>query len=429
VIFDLKFPLEFEEIDPMAATPSIDPAQFLHEQLAAASPDLLRSMVAMFIEALMSAEADAVCGAPYGQPSPERTNQRNGYRHRDFDTRAGTIDVAIPKLRQGSYFPDWLLERRRRAEAALTSVVATCYLLGVSTRRMEKLVESLGITRLSRSQVSRMAADLDAQVEAFRTRPLDAGPYTFVAADALVLKVRESGRVVNIHALLAVGVNTDGHREILGLQVTSAEDGAGWLGFFRDLTARGLSGVALVTSDAHRGLVEAIGATLPGAAWQRCRTHYAANLMAATPKSSWPWVKTLLHSVYDQPDAGSVHAQFDRIIEALAGKLPAVADHLETARADVLAFTAFPKGLWRQIWSNNPQERLNREIRRRTDVVGIFPDRDALIRLVGAVLAEQHDEWTEGRRYLGLDLLAHARTDLTPPVPDTKENSIPALSA
>jgi putative transposase len=429
VIFDLKFPLEFEEIDPMAATPSIDPAQFLHEQLAAASPDLLRSMVAMFIEALMSAEADAVCGAPYGQPSPERTNQRNGYRHRDFDTRAGTIDVAIPKLRQGSYFPDWLLERRRRAEAALTSVVATCYLLGVSTRRMEKLVESLGITRLSRSQVSRMAADLDAQVEAFRTRPLDAGPYTFVAADALVLKVREAGRVVNVHALIAVGVNADGHREILGLQVTSAEDGAGWLGFFRDLTARGLSGVALVTSDAHRGLIEAIGATLPGAAWQRCRTHYAANLMAATPKSSWPWVKTLLHSVYDQPDAEAVHAQFDRIIEALAGKLPAVADHLETARADVLAFTAFPKGLWRQIWSNNPQERLNREIRRRTDVVGIFPDRDALIRLVGAVLAEQHDEWTEGRRYLGLDLLARARTDLTPPVPDTKENSIPALSA
>jgi putative transposase len=354
VIFDLKFPLEFEEIDVMAAKPSIDLARFLHEQLAAASPDLLRSMVAMFIDALMSAEADAVCGADYGQPSPERSNQRNGYRYREFDTRAGTIEVAIPKLRQGSYFPDWLLERRRRAEAALTSVVATCYLLGVSTRRMEKLVESLGITRLSRSQVSRMAVDLDAQVEAFRTRPLDQGPYTFVAADALVLKVREAGRVVNIHALLAVGVNADGHREILGLQLSSAEDGAGWLGFFRDLTARGLTGVRLVTSDAHRGLVEAIGATLPGAAWQRCRTHYAANLMSATPKASWPWVKTLLHSVYDQPDAEAVHAQFDRVLTALVDKLPAVADHLETARADVLAFTAFPKGLWRQIWSNNP---------------------------------------------------------------------------
>ena len=254
-----------------------------------------------------------------------------------------------------------------------------------------------------------MAKDLDGQVEAFRTRPLDAGPYTFLAADALVLKVCEGGRTVNVHALLAVGVNSDGYREILGLHVTSAEDGAGWLGFFRDLTARGLSGVALVTSDAHRGLVEAIGATLPGASWQRCRTHYAANLMAATPKSAWGWVKALLHSVYDQPDAEAVHAQFDRILDALADKLPAVAAHLDAAQADILAFTAFPKPAWRQIWSNNPQERLNREIRRRTDVVGIFPDRTAPVRLVGAVLAEQHDEWTEQRRYLGLDILAKSR--------------------
>jgi putative transposase len=251
-----------------------------------------------------------------------------------------------------------------------------------------------------------MAAELDAVVEDFRTRPLDAGPYTFVAADALVLKVREGGRVVNVHALLAAGVNADGHREILGLQVTSAEDGAGWLAFFRDLTARGLAGVALVTSDAHRGLAGAIGATLPGASWQRCRTHYAANLMSATPKASWPWVKTMLHSVYDQPDAASVHAQYDRLVDAVQEKLPKVAAHLDAARADVLAFTGFPKEIWPQIWSNNPQERLNREIRRRTDVVGIFPGRDALIRLVGAVLAEQHDEWTEGRRYLGLDVLA-----------------------
>src|SRR5215471_11950307 len=233
----------------MAAKPSIDPASMLHDQLASASPDLLRSLLTTFLDTLMSADADAICGAPYGVPSPDRVNVRNGYRHRDFDTRVGTLDVAIPRLRSGSYFPDWLLERRRRAEAALTSVVATCYLLGVSTRRMEKLVED------------------------FRTRPLDAGPYTFVAADALVLKVREGGRVVNVHALLAAGVNRDGHREILGLQVTSAEDGAGWLGSFRDLTARGLAGVALVTSDAHRGLTDAIGATLPGTSWQRCRTH------------------------------------------------------------------------------------------------------------------------------------------------------------
>jgi len=338
----------------MTAPSIIDPTEFLHEQLSQASPDLLRQMLTTFINTLMSADADAVCGATWGERSDARTNTRNGYRHRDFDTRAGTIDVAIPKLRNGSYFPDWLLERRRRAERALTTVVATCYLLGVSTRRMEKLVESLGITRLSKSQVSVMAQDLDSQVAEFRSRPLDQGPYTFVAADALVLKVREGGRVVNVHALLATGVNADGHREILGLQVSSAEDGAGWLGFFRDLTARGLTGVKLVTSDAHAGLVAAIGATLPGATWQRCRTHYAANLMAATPKSSWPWVRALLHSVYDQPDATSLHAQFDRVLDALAEKLPKVAEHLDTARADVLAFTGFPREIWRQIWSNNP---------------------------------------------------------------------------
>src|SRR5687768_11191129 len=233
----------------MTATQSIDLPGWMAEQLSQASPDLLRAMLQAFAEALMSADADAVCGAGYGQRNPDRTNTRNGYRRRGWDTRAGSIDLAVPKLREGSYFPDWLLERRRRAESALVSVVATSYLLGVSTRRMEKLVQTLGITGLSKSQVSEMAKDLDSQVEAFRTRPLDAGPYTFVAADALVLKVREAGRTVNVHALLATGVNADGYREILGLHVTSAEDGAGWLAFFRDLTARGLTGVALVTSD------------------------------------------------------------------------------------------------------------------------------------------------------------------------------------
>jgi putative transposase len=413
----------------MAAGPSIDVSGWLEEQLAQASPDLLRAMVTTFAGALMGAEADAICGAGYGERSEERTNTRNGYRRREWDTRAGSISLAIPKLRQGSYFPDWLLERRRRAEVALVTVVATSYLLGVSTRRMEKLVETLGITRLSKSQVSEMAKDLDAQVEAFRTRPLDAGPYTFLAADALVLKVRENGRIVNVHALLATGVNAEGYREILGLHVTTSEDGAGWLGFFRDLAARGLSGVALVTSDAHRGLTEAIGATLPGAAWQRCRTHYAANLMSVTPKSAWGWVRALLHSVYDQPDAASVHAQFARVLDALAEKLPQVAAHLDDARADILAFTAFPKAIWRQIWSNNPQERLNREIRRRTDVVGIFPGRDALIRLVGAVLAEQHDEWTEMRRYIGLDILAKSRTATTPATSTTEEVTLTAITA
>ena len=411
----------------MTAVPSIDPAQFLTEQLDQASPDLLRDLLTTFVNALLSAQADAVCGAGYGERTPERVNSRNGYRHRDLDTRLGTLDVAVPKLRQGSLYPDWLLERRKRAERALTSVVATCYLLGVSTRRMDKLVQTLGITGLSKSQVSVMARELDEHVEQFRTRRLtDAGPFTFVAADALVLKVREGGRVVPVHVLVATGVNADGHREILGVQVTSSEDGAGWLGFFRDLTARGLGGVKLVTSDAHAGLVSAIGATLPGAAWQRCRTHYAANLMSATPKSSWGWVKALLHSIYDQPDAEAVHAQFDRVVDALAEKLPAVADHLEEARADILAFTAFPKEIWRQIWSNNPNERLNREIRRRTDVVGIFPNRDAVIRLVGAVLVEQHDEWAVGRRYVSHDAIRRSQLTIIDP---TKEDPQGSLSA
>ena len=398
----------------MTAARIVDPAGVLGEALSGASPDLMRHLLGTVINSLLSAEADAVCGAEWGQPSLNRVNQRNGYRYRELDTRVGTLDVAIPKLRTGSYFPEWLLERRKRAEAALISVVATCYLLGVSTRRMDKLVESLGITSLSKSQVSRMAADLDEQVTAFRTRPLDAGPYTFLAADALTMKVREAGRVVGAVVLVATGVNADGHREVLGVQVSTAETGPAWLTFFQDLVARGLSGVKLVTSDAHAGLVAAIGATLPGATWQRCRTHYAANLMSTCPKASWPAVKAMLHSVYDQPTAKDVAAQFDKLLDAVGDKLPAVAEHLDAARADVLAFTAFPKDLWRQVWSNNPNERLNREIRRRTDVVGIFPDRGSVIRLVGAVLAEQHDEWAEGRRYLGLELLAKARITIVP---------------
>ncbi|MCB0936930.1 MAG: IS256 family transposase [Mycobacterium sp.] len=406
---------------------NIDLSAVLADRLATAHPDVLRELLSTFIHALMGAEADALCGAGYGERSSERTNQRNGYRQRQFDTRAGTLELAIPKLRTGSYFPDWLLERRKRAERALTTVVATCYLLGVSTRRMDKLVETLGITGLSKSQVSVMAKELDAAVEAFRSRPLDAGPYTFVAADALVLKVREGGRVVGVHALIATGVNAEGHREILGIDVSTGEDGAGWLAFWRSLTARGLSEVKLVTSDAHAGLVAAIGATLPGAAWQRCRTHYTTNLMAITPKASWPWVRTLLHSVFDQPDAESVAAQYDRIIDALSDKLPKVAEHLENARADLPAFTAFPKQIWRQIWSNNPQERLNREIRRRTDVVGIFPDRNSLIRLVGAVLAEQHDEWAESRRYLGLEVLSKSRA--VTGTPTEQEATAAALTA
>jgi putative transposase len=414
----------------MTAPKSVDPAGLVREQLESASADVLRAMVKTFADALMSAEADAICGAPYGQRSEERTNQRNGYRQREWDTRAGTIELAIPKLRQGSYFPDWLLQHRRRAEQALVSVVATSYLLGVSTRRVEKLVEQLGVASLSRSQVSEMATYLDAQVEAFRSRPLDGGPYTFVWMDALTIKVREAGRTVNVHALIAVGVNGDGQREVLGLEVASAEDGAGWLGFLRGLTARGLSGVKLVISDAHRGLVDAIAAALPGASWQRCRTHYLRNLLTKVPRSAQPWVATMVRTIFDQPDAASVRDQFGRVVEAIEARFPDAAAHLDDAREDLLAFSVFPHEIWRQIWSNNPQERLNKEIRRRTDVVGIFPNRAAIIRLVGAVLAEQTDEWTEQRRYMGIELLTKARLTLIDGQPaDTTEPTPAALAA
>jgi transposase-like protein len=262
----------------MTAAHIVDPARLLDEALAEASPDLMRSLLQTTINALLSADADAVVGAEYGRVCRKRTAQRNGYRHRDLDTRLGTIDVAIPKLRKGTYFPEWLLERRKRAETALITVVADCYLAGVSTRRMDKLVKTLGIDSLSKSQVSRMAAELDEHVEQFRHRPLDAaGPFTFVAADALTMKVREGGRVINAVVLIATGVNGDGHREVLGMRVATAETGAAWNEFFADLVARGLSGVRLVTSDAHNGLVEAVAANLAGAAWQRCRTHYAVE--------------------------------------------------------------------------------------------------------------------------------------------------------
>jgi putative transposase len=379
------------------------------ETLAQASPDVLREMVVRMAQMMMDAEVEQRCGAGYGEVSDTRVNSRNGYRRREWDTRAGTVELAIPKLRQGSYYPEWLLERQRRAERALASVVATSYLLGVSTRRVEKLAEQLGVTKLSKSQVSVMARELDQMVTEFRNRPLDAGPYTFVWIDALTQKVREGGRTVNVHALVATGVNADGHREILGLEVVSSEDGAGWLAFLRSLVARGLSGVKLVISDCHLGLRDAIAATLPGVSWQRCRTHYARNLLTMVPKAAQPWVATMLRTVFEQPDATSVYAQHHHVVQVLEDKYPKAAAHLDEARDDILAFAIYPKAVWRQIWSNNPQERLNKEIRRRTDVVGIFPNRDAIVRLVGAVLSEQHDEWTEGRRYLGLEVLAECR--------------------
>src|SRR3989441_10159148 len=369
-------------------------------------------MVKVFAEQLMGADADSICGADYGERSPERMNRRTGYREPAWDTGAGRIEVAIPKLREGRCFPEWLLAPRRRAERALVQVVAECYVRGVSTRRVEGLVAQLGIERISKSRVSEMAKELDGAVEAFRTRPLEGGPYTYVLLDALTQKVREGGRIVNIAALVATGVNAAGDREILGLDLVNSEDGAGWLAFVRSLVARGLSGVRLVISDAHPGLVDAIASTLPRAAWQRCRTHFLRNLLAKVPKSAGPFVATLVRSIFAQPDAQAVWSQFHRVIEQLGERFPAAAEMLSDAGPDILAFTTFPQTHWKQIWSNNPQERLNKEIRRRTDVVGIFPDRGAAIRLIGMVLAECHDEWQVVRRYMSAESLAKARLEV-----------------
>lgn len=395
----------------MATGPyDIDPSSYIEDLLAQASPDLLRQMLQDTLNTILSAQADQVCGATYNTPDPERVNHRNGYRHRDFDTRVGTLDVAVPKLRQGSYYPDWLLDHRTRAESALTSVVATCYLKGVSTRKVEDLVATLGITQMSRSTVSRMTKDLDEMVEQFRTRPLTDGPYRYLSADALTMRVREGGRVVKTSVLLATAVNNEGHREVLGMHVATSESTASWTGFFRDLHARGLRGVVLITSDAHAGIKAAIAEVYPDAAWQRCRTHYAANLSGIVPKSGWKYVRTMVHSIFDQDTPTKVWDQAREVVAVLDEKMPAAAEHLEDALDEILAFTAVPKAVWRQVWSNNPTERLNKEIRRRTDAVGIFPDRDSVTRLVGAVLAEQHDEWIQQRRYMNLEALADTDT-------------------
>ncbi len=399
---------------------TMDVSVWLRKQLKEAHPDLLRAMVKEFAEALMSADADAVCGAAWGERSPERVNRRNGYRERDWDTRVGSIELAVPKLREGSYFPDWLLQPRRRAEQAFVSVIADAYLAGVSTRRVEKLVQQLGIERMSKSQVSRLAKSLDQIVEDFRTRPLDGAPYAYVTLDALVVKCREGGRTVNVAVVHAVGVNRDGFRESLGLDVVTSEDGAAWLAFIRGLVARGLMGVKLVSSDAHAGLVDAIAATLPGAAWQRCRTHFMRNLLTRVPKSAQSFVAAMVRTIFAQPDADMVHEQHARIVAGLQERFPAAAELLDEAAVDLLSFTSFPKEHWRQLWSNNSLERLNKEIRRRTDVVGIFPDRGSIIRLVGSVLAEQNDEWAvASRRYMSVESIAKALTD--PPADQPEE--------
>lgn len=373
-----------------------------------AGSDLLGEMVKMAAELLMDSEVDLLCGAGYGERTEDRVNSRNGHRRRRWDTRAGTIALDIPKLRRGSYLPS-LLEPRRRAEQALVSVVCQAYIEGVSTRRVDDLVKAMGIDGMSKSQVSELAKHLDERVAEFRDRPLDAGPYTYIWLDALFHKVREGGRVVSVATVIATGVNADGHREILGVDCFTTEDGAGWTAFLRSLVARGLSGVALVISDAHEGLKSAIAAVLPGATWQRCRTHAMRNLLTRVPKTAQAMVATLVRTIFAQSDTTQVKAQFARVVDQLEGQFQAAASFLIDAEDDLLAFASFPVEHWRQVWSNNGQERLNKELRRRTNVVGIFPNRPALIRLAGAVLAEQHDEWAVARKYMSSESLAKAR--------------------
>jgi transposase-like protein len=389
--------------------PKMKALTVLRKDIENGAVDVPRELLKALAERLMSAEADGLCGAGYGERSDERVNRRNGYRQRQWDTRVGSMDLGIPKLRQGSYYPHWLLEPRRRAERALTQVVTESYVLGVSTRRVDKLVQSMGIDGISKSEVSRLAQELDELVEEFRSRPLDGGPYTYVWLDAHTQRCREGGRIVNVATVVGIGVNADGQREVLGVDVFTTEDGAGWTAFLRSLTARGLSGVRLVVSDAHEGLKDAIGAVLPGASWQRCRTHFMRNLLTKVPKSSQQMVATLVRTIFSQSSYEETWKQQRRVVEQLEATFPEAAKMLDEASEDVLAYASLPREHWKQVWSNNPQERLNKELRRRTDVVGIFPNRPAIIRLVGAVLAEQHDEWAVARRYMSPELLAKAR--------------------
>jgi putative transposase len=368
---------------------------------AGGGEDVLRDAMTLVLQELIELEASQVIGAARYERTDARTTHRNGSRTRLLSTKAGDVELRIPKLREGSFFPA-LLEPRRRIDRALWAVVMEAYVHGVSTRKVDDLVVALGIDAgISKSEVSRICGELDAVVAGFRDRPLGHTTFPYVFLDATYVKAHAGASVVSKAIVIATGVTGKGDREVLGLAVGDSEDGAFWTAFLRSLRARGLGGVRLVISDAHEGLKGAIAAVLVGAAWQRCRVHFLRNVLARIPKGSADMVLAAVRTIFAQPDAATVREQLDEIVEKLTPRFPAVAAMLAEAREEVTAFTAFPVAHWRKIWSTNPLERVNKEIKRRTDVVGIFPNEAAVTRLSGAVLLEIHDEWAVAeRRYL-----------------------------
>jgi putative transposase len=384
--------------------------EVLEAMQAGGVEDRVRTAAQTIYQALIDAELTSVMGAGPWERSPDRTTQRNGSRARTLSTTAGDLELRIPKLRSGSFFPS-LLERRRRVDQALFAVVMEAYLHGVSTRKVDDLVKALGAdTGISKSEVSRICADLDEEVGAFRDRSLGEIAYPYVFLDATYCKARVNRRVVS-----ATGVTADGRREVLGFDVGDSEDGAFWTAFLRGLKARGLGGVQLVISDAHTGLKAAIGSVVLGAAWQRCQVHFMRNVLAVVPKGNAEMVAAAIRTIFAQPDAEHVGEQFEVIATMLGKQLPKVEQMLREAHHDLLAFTGFPVSHWKKVWSTNPLERLNKEVKRRTDVVGVFPNPEALLRLAGAVLVEAHDEWqvTAERRYLSehsMDLITGAKS-------------------
>jgi putative transposase len=389
-------------------------AELLRKAEAEPGLDVLREGVRVLAEALMELEVAQHVGAERHERTPARLGQRNGVRDRQWDTRVGTVDLRVPRVRDGSYFPT-LLEPRTRGERALVAVVQEAYVGGVSTRRVDGLVKALGLEGISKSQVSRLCATLDEEVERFRMRPLTVA-YPYLWLDATFVKVREAGRVVSQAVVVAIGVTAAGVREVLGVDVGPSEDGAFWLRFLRSLVARGLQGVRLVTSDAHEGLRQALGAVLHGASWQRCRVHFVRNALALVPKGMQALVAATIRTIFAQPTAEQAREQWRRVADGFREKWPRLAALMDAAESDVLAYLGFPREHWRQIWSTNPLERLNKEVKRRTDVVGIFPNPAAVIRLVGALLGEQHDEWQVGRRYFSAESMALLGQEDGPPL-------------